>query len=281
MTRVTVFFFAALEGIPPELAVREGTAGAARVQGVTAGTAAALTLRNKAGHTVAFVVLTPEQAKQLGRVTFAGQERVALSKAVATFDASGVRLQANSLGDLDLAMFPPAAGVKAGGAVVGGRPDGIFSRYTFGPFPARKPVSVTATLEKPPGPKATSLKGTEEGTWDDAAVYKLNLPTDGTNGRLLLNIDYTGDAARVYVGDRLFDDNYYNGDAFAMALWRIPAGDWPKIRLKVLPYSDGLNGRLPAQGKAKVEQAKSQSALDRVTVSAAEPLSLQVTPAAP
>jgi len=46
-----------------------------------------------------------------------------------------------------------------------------------------------------------------------------------------------GDAARLYMGDRLILDHYYNGDPMSVALWRIPHKEWAKLRVKILPYT--------------------------------------------
>ena len=77
----------------------------------------------------------------------------------------------------------------------------------------------------------------------------------------------------------MLDDDFFHGDPFAIALWRIPPGDWPKLRLKVLPYSDGLDGRLPDVAKKRIAAAKNEAALDRITVTVVDQLSLLVSPA--
>ena len=278
--RDSVFFFAAIEGIPPELAVHSPDAPT-RVQAVQPGTGIAYRATGATGGTVAFVVLTAEQGRQLSTVAFAGQERAVLSRSVVVPDGTGMRLDAGDRADLDLAMFPAAGPVNVGGAMTAGKPDGVFARY-LAPAPQTASLSsssIKATLEKPAGPKAAQLKGMDEAAWNDAAVYKFDLPSAAANHRMLLNIDYTADAVRLYDGDHFLDDDFFHGDPFAVALWRIPPGDWSKLRLKVLPYSDALDGRLPEVAKQKVAQAKKDSALDRVTITPVEQLSLLVTPA--
>jgi hypothetical protein len=120
------------------------------------------------------------------------------------------------------------------------------------------------------------LNGTDEKTWDDAAVYKLNIPSNAQGRRLLLDVHYIGDAARLYDGDKLYDDNFYNGDPVSIALWRIPEADWPNLRLKILPYSDGLHDRLPQQAREIVDQAKKDSSLDQVTITATDQLDVKM-----
>ena len=278
----SVFFLAALEGIAPELAVR-GADGQTRVQVVQPGTGVALGVKNAAGGMVSFVVLTPAQGRQFSRTTFAGQERAILSRAVVISEGASLTLEASSRANLDLAIFPPIAAVHVGEVVLTSQPDGVFSRHLLPATDASAPDAppIKVNLEKPAGPKATLLRGMDDATWDDAAIYRFDLPAFAANRRVRLDIDYTADAVRLYDGDRFLDDDFFNGDPFAVALWRIPPADWPKLRLKVLPYSAGLDGRLPDAAKQKVARAAAQSALDRITISAVDQFRLLVTPAAP
>lgn len=276
----SVFFFSALEGIAPELALRSG-GNQPEVKKVQSGTGIALSLKKTAGGSVVFIVLTPEQGRQLTRVTFAGQERALLTAAVAIPEKESLRLQSDRLNALNMAIFPPVQSVAVGGANLSGKPEGIFTRFSFNALRPPSITSVTAKPDKPAGPNATSLKYTDSAMWSDAAVYKLEIPSTAASRRLILNIDYVGDAARLYIGDRLVDDNFFNGDAFPIALWRIPAGDRAKLQLKVLPYSEGLNDRLPAEARKKVEEAKSKAAIDQIAVSTTEQLDITISPAQP
>jgi len=156
--------------------------------------------------------------------------------------------------------------------------DGIFTQLTPPRLPKLDKLDVKLTQVQPPGANATSLKGMDDATWNDARVYQVNVPANAAGRRAILTFHYIGDAVRVYVGDKLFDDNFYNGDPFSIALWRIPADDWDKVQLKVLPYSDGLLKRLPPQALALVDQAKKDSTLDQVTVEAKDQLEIGISP---
>ncbi len=289
-----VYFFAALDGIAPELLLRAGTnkvqvtAGnsenlgeAVRVYNLKPGTTpvASVTKANKSS--VSFVVLTPEQGRELYRASFAGSDRAILSGATVLDDGNALRLQANSPGDLMFSVFPPVMGLKSGTAKLKGQGDGIFTRFAPTNLRAPTPLNVPSALVQPAGPKATSLRGTDEATWQDAAVYKLSIPASAANRHVLLNIHYIGDAARLYVGDKLFDDNFYNGDPFPLALWRIPATDWPNIHLKVLPFSDGLMGRLPDFATEKIKTARANGTLDQITTTTSEQLEWRLTSTSP
>ncbi|GGP27979.1 beta-galactosidase [Silvimonas amylolytica] len=54
--------------------------------------------------------------------------------------------------------------------------------------------------------------------------------------RWLLRISYAGDAARLYANDVLIDDQFFDGATWEIALDRhIAEGQWPRLRLEVLP----------------------------------------------
>jgi beta-galactosidase len=261
-----VYFFTELSAVRPELAL-----AGQDPQVVTPGTGAALTAKNPSGKTVTFVVLTSEQGKDFYRISFAGRDRAILSKAAILANGEVLRLQSDTTANLALSIFPALNSAK-----ISGTSDGIFMRFVPSGLNDPAPIEVIASLERAAGPTATTLNGTDEKTWDDAAVYQLKIPSSAQGRKLMLDLHYIGDAARLYVGDKLYDDNFYNGDPFTIALWRIPAADWPKIRLKILPYSDGLFGRLPQQARDLVNQAKKDSSLDHVTVVAKDQLELKI-----
>jgi beta-galactosidase len=264
-TNSPVYFFAELPGIRCELAL---TGQAPEV--ITPGTGAALTVKNPVGKVVTFVVLTAEQGKEFYHLSFAGQDRVILSKAVVFTDVSDLRLQTDSTADLAFSIFPSSKPLPAG------TPDGIFTHFVSSLRTVSAPVNATADPERSAGPSATTLNGTDEKPWSVAAIYKLDIPTSAKGRKLILGIHYIGDAARLYIGDKLYDDNFYNGDPFSVALWRIPATDWPNLQLKVLPYSEGLLGRIPQQARDIVDQAKKNSTLEQVTIVAKEQVELKI-----
>ena len=104
------------------------------------------------------------------------------------------------------------------------------------------------------------------------------LPADAASRKLRLDVNYIGDAARFYIGDKLILDNFYNGDPSALPLWRIPTEDWSKITFKVLPYSEELAKRLPPDARKIASAASAAGTLDKVTITAVEPLEARISP---
>ena len=73
-----------------------------------------------------------------------------------------------------------------------------------------------------------------EADWDGAAVWEVELP-DGTPRNTVLEAEYLGDVARVYVDGVPVADDFYKGRPLRCALWRIPKG---KTTIRILPWSD-------------------------------------------
>lgn len=69
-----------------------------------------------------------------------------------------------------------------------------------------------------------------------AARYRITVPPPGAGEDVFLTIDYVGDVARLYSGDVLLNDNFYNGSP-----WRISARRYAEairrgpLELRILP----------------------------------------------
>jgi hypothetical protein len=76
------------------------------------------------------------------------------------------------------------------------------------------------------------------GDLPQAAKWRITIPAGALNGlsELLLRVDYQGDVARLSTGDRLLDDNFYNGKPWMIGLKRFLAPDRPStFELSILP----------------------------------------------
>lgn len=280
-----VYFFAAIEGIAPELMIRakqneerridvkqELTPNGLRITALACGTRPVARVKTEDGKTVSLVVLSPEQSRRLWRLRFGGRDRLVLCDDPVIADGETLRVQTGGSSEVRLSVYPPMPIQKATPS-----PDGVFARYSFEQTPGPSLPKITATPEKEAGPAAYALKGMDESTWEQAAVWKLNIPAELAGRKVLLDLHYIGDAARLYVGDTLFDDNFYNGDPFAAGLWRIPETQWSDVYLKVLPYSEGLESRLPAEAKRAVAEAQAAGTLHEVAVTVIELREMRIT----
>ena len=86
-----------------------------------------------------------------------------------------------------------------------------------------------------------------EQDWEQAAVYKIALDdADSRDARLLLNIEYQGDCARLYADGRLVADNFQYGRPFLYGLWRLSAGV-KELELRILPMQSDMPVYLPRE----------------------------------
>lgn len=95
-------------------------------------------------------------------------------------------------------------------------------------------------------------KVAEEPTDDDfgsAAVYRITVPQESAGKfRRMLEIDYRGDVARLYVNGKLVADNFYNGRRFLFGLWRLPEG-CTEMELRILPLQENMPVYFPREAK--------------------------------
>ena len=293
---LATYFFAEIPGLAPEFLLKspgqikssakmeQGQAGTL-VAGIHPGTDAVIRVDAPDGKDIDFVVLTAAQATRLARLTFAGQERAVLSEALVFEDGPNLRLQADDARQLRLSIFPKLNAISLGGAKVNATDDGVFAAFVPPMSPEPQVLKVTVRQEIAKGPDVTRYRGSEEPPWVDAVEYRIDIPAAAAKGRTLLNVHYIGDVARLYLGDHLVLDNFFNGDPMPVPLWRIPQSDWPRLCLKVLPYSKAMNERLRPYGKQVVERAladgtlnKDSGMMDTIPVTVNMPVGLTVLP---
>ena len=82
--------------------------------------------------------------------------------------------------------------------------------------------------------------------FEQAAVYRITLPTDTLLRQGMMQIDYRGDVARLYANGKLIGDNFYNGRPFLMGLWRLPA-DVRELELRILPLQKDMPVYFPRE----------------------------------
>ncbi len=129
---------------------------------------------------------------------------------------------------------------------------------------------LTFTKVRDAGPLRTITKGRAkvaaapaEADWQQAAVYRITLPSDSsleshssfvTRHSSLLRITYRGDCARLYANGHLIADNFYYGRPFLYGLWRLPAG-CNELELRILPLQPEAPIYLPREADRAAGEA--------------------------
>ena len=261
MTSVTAFgqtvaVFVAADGIPVEfafdpgtisnvetLAANVGTDGADRtlVTGIAPGVDLALRVTDHQGTATDILVLTQAQADDLWRVHLSGQDVLLLTNQSVGLTAQGFALTSASP-DFSFATFP-AIDARASGSV---KVDllGVFT--LFAARQQTRTVQVSIAQVQAPGVAPPILTGGEaKGALEptDAAIataqglWNITIPWNALSGLddIRLNIDYTGDLARLYAGSLFLDDSLYDGQTWTVGLKRLSLQAAGPLTLAVMP----------------------------------------------
>lgn len=193
-------------------------------------------------HTI--VLLDRDEADRCQRLCLHGRERLVLCEHALELDGDTLLVCAPADEAAQLHVYPADDLVPEGPLERG------FARYTSAAALAQH-ASAKATLrldrqEPPPlrlGPtiawrgRAVPLAPDDAEYESHAARIELQLhdaPADGA--RVLLEIDYIGDAARLYADGVLVDDNFADGEPWFVGIDRFAKdGRWPAFELRIIP----------------------------------------------
>ena len=219
----------------------------ATVSGFEPGTDATIRITH-AGQTTQVIVLTHEQGLNLYKANVAGRDRLFLSQAGLFFDEHQVHLTSRNPADLKVGVYPAFADPSLNFTDEG--KDGVFHEYAarVNDFPSNillatdapiKPAAPSAPARVNPSPRRHIVMEPSDADFDRAAIWLVKIPPSvltETSARPVLQIDYEGDVARLYAGDRFLDDNFYKGTTFEYGLWRLTPQELQQgLDLKILP----------------------------------------------
>ena len=262
----TYVFFQAIPGIPAEFAfpaesksklnISSGTLkeqdGLVRVLRVEPGLGVAISIHGKSGVTH-LVLLSPEAAGNLWRVTLHGQAQLVLSGAQVFSDGNKLMLRQIGNSRFDAALFPAARAVAGKAAIseTAVSREGIFQPFSWKvqEHKISPEILQTRAIGKAPapllGPKASWRKSAvamppEESSFAEAGEWRITVPHDALNGLsdVFLAIRYQGDEARLLKVKRLLTDDFFNGREWQIGLKRFLSGTGATdFTLQVLPLS--------------------------------------------
>jgi hypothetical protein len=160
-----------------------------------------------------------------------------------------------------------------GGAAAQGRAPVV--EYRAGAVPTIfRPVEVEQVTDEPQppplvmGPAVSWRKGPvplapDDACYERATRLRLRLPDEipTRQGRVLLTLDYLGDAARLYADGQLVDDHFYDGEPWLVGVDRFAsAGRWPTFELAIIAAGDLPIFMEPA-ARARLAEASSRAEL--------------------
>jgi hypothetical protein len=233
--QIPCYVFFALPGIDPQFTFDSGPVTA------TGGT---FIVSAPDGRQARVLLLTREQALHCWKADIWGAQRLLISPANLIFDGRTFRLQSDHPRNMYVSVFPPPAQPPtAPGRQLAQSPDGLFTRYSA-TIPAKRfDVDIRQTsLSGMPRMlhigRQRKIEPPTDADFHSAATWQITVPHDALDGvqNVLLRIDYAGDVARAYIGDRLIDDEFYFGQPWEIGLKRFAPEVFEKgITLKILP----------------------------------------------
>ena len=235
----TSLFFAEIPGIASEFVFDEKT----KFVSETAGRGFKIrTYRTGAGKELKIVVLGQAQSLAIWKGEFGGRERVFLTKAGLIIDGDKLHLSSENAADLRVSIYPAPPVLKLGSKTLKPKTNGIFGEFKAA-APSAEKLKIKPTPIKPADAPREIKMGSKnvaeaptDADFERAAVWKITLPRGIENKKTLLRIGYQGDAARLYLGDRLLTDNFYNGSVFELGISRFaPEIYRQELFLKILP----------------------------------------------
>lgn len=206
------------------------------------GMGSAMRLRGADQVYVDIVLLDEPTSLTLYKGELAGKEYVLLSESAITCKGNELELTGSN-SKMSVQVFPAPASVKNGAATVKAKANGVFTQYHIAvpvPAPLKAGFIKMAPAGVPPVIRTGVMKVAEapsDKDFESAAVWKITLPRNRHRNRnVYLKLPYTGDVARVYAGNQLLTDNFYNGKPFEIGLKRFAediSGD--SLTVKILP----------------------------------------------
>jgi hypothetical protein len=202
-------------------------------------------------HTI--VLLTQALADQCLALRIAGRDRLVLCAHGVHPDGDQLVVSAPHDEELAVSVYP--AGDLAPGEPWAG--DFVTYRSGAAAWPlvgalSPPPVEVERLADNPTppplrmGPWVAWRGGSvplapDDDSYQRATRLRLRLPDaiPSSRGRVLLVIDYRGDAARLYADGELVDDHYYDGEPWLVGVDRFAqAGRWPVLELAIIAAGD-------------------------------------------
>ncbi len=257
-------FFAETPGVPAEFVLLENevaklettarvekAGGRLRLEGLQPSRDIAFRVATANGKVLNVVLLADADSLALWKGEFAGRRRVFLSRLPLSFAQGGLNLTATEAEPGVVGIFPAPGTLTGDGGTLAGRPDGLFTTYDV-PVTARVSTLAFESVRRagelrtiPKGPiKEPVAMAPKAADFAQAAEWTVRVPSvAGPRIRGLLRFHYRGDVARLYHGDTLLTDDFYQGLPREFGLWRLPAPAKPgngvparSLRFQVLPF---------------------------------------------
>ena len=237
-----------------------------------------ITVTDTARAKTTLLLLTQQQAEQTGLIETPNGSHLALSSSTVFFDGTNLHLRSTTSPTQQIALLPDLH-------FSGDKPvrQGLWTLHTVTQPKQHPTVALTQTQTATPraamamGPiidwrKTAVPTVPPDSAFDQASIWQLKLNDTNPTGlsELFLNLDYTGDIARLSgkVRDKptLLDDNFYNGLPWQLGLKSISINPAAPLTLSILPLPTVAPIYLDAHAKDLLDTDQSNPCLIHATL---------------
>ncbi|GAB3654509.1 alpha-amylase family protein [Glycomyces tarimensis] len=230
-----IVVLAATEAIPVEIVLGDGTAVDLPAE---PGPDCVIELPG-----VRLLVLDEASTNRLYKLDLAGHERLVLADAPVWADGGDLVVQSEHE-QATVAILPAPEGLEADGAdLESPRARGLWRSWTIG---LHNTGPLPLVLEAPPihGPAPEPRRGgpmnrlSAPDDYSGAATVHIDVPAEALDAdRTILRLEWTGDAGRAHIGDRLVSDHFWHGRSWDIDLTaHREAVAEHGVRLELLPW---------------------------------------------
>jgi hypothetical protein len=226
----TYLFFKEIEGFSAEFQFDEKTKFVGKRDGVNR-------YQTASGKIINIVSVSPTESLKIWKAEFQNRERIFLANDGLTVENNKIKRFSADSNELSFSVFPA---IKLKNHK--GKRSGIFQKFEI----IQKTSNLKIKISKIHGETKireikNGSKGVAEAPNDEdfkySAEWQITIPKEFQSKNLILQIKYLGDVARLYLGDILLTDNFYNGNAFEIGLNRFAPQIYEKdFILKILPF---------------------------------------------
>jgi hypothetical protein len=258
-----LFVFFAVPGIAPEFSFDAAASSQATIH-PTPGLKSTFTLTDASGAKSTFLVLTEAEAEHAAILHLGKADHLVLTASDVFSDGDTIHLRSTAGPTQTLSLYPDVSVGRQG------RRNGLFTEYTFTQQEKHPVLAITQTQTATPrqkmlpGPyfdwrKRAIPAEPPVSAFDDASVWRLQWKKLDLTGlsNVLLQIDYTGDIARLSSATTLLDDNFYNGLPWQIGLTRFGLHDDAlPLTLRILPMPRVAQIYLDTHARDKLDRSQ-------------------------
>jgi beta-galactosidase len=235
---------------------------------------------SKTGRRIRILVLSEAQAEDISLLRINNTDHLVYSSADIFADGNQLHVRSTDRGKLEVKVFPDVTAVAPDAVKMTRSEAGPWTDFRFDLVEARISWAWKKTKDAQPvdparmGPffawrNGAVAEAPAESAFDHAAEWQISLaqPLPSGVSDLFLTAEYIGDIGRLYLGNVLVDDDFFNGRPWEIGLKRyLPAAAASGLRIKILPILRNAPIYLDDQTRSYLPESKQIADLRRLTI---------------